>query len=152
VVATGNSISIPDVRTDTRFIHQTVPVQYRSLVVVPIKSQEDVVGTISIASDLANVFTPNDTRLIEALGIEAAIAIENSNLLEMTREDLKEINALYRVSQGLAATLDPDQLIRDVTISCMRILVIIMFRCLLWIPKTETSSFVTQAGKMQPNS
>ena len=115
VIAAGKSISISDVRTDPRFMHQTIPVKYRSLIVAPIKSQDRVVGTISIESDMANAFTPDDNRLLEALGIQAAIAIENASLLETTRDDLQEINALYQISQGLAATLDPDQLMKDIT-------------------------------------
>jgi len=116
VIATGNSISISDIRTDLRFIHQTIPVKYRSLIVAPIKkSQHDVVGTISIDSELSNAFTPGDERLLDALGVQAAIAIENTSLLETTWQDLQEINALYHISRNLAATLDPDQLMRDIT-------------------------------------
>ena len=115
VIATGQSISILDFRTDARFMNQTIPVNYRSLIVAPIKSQDMVVGTISIESDLANAFSSDDNRLLDALGVQAAIAIENANLLETTREDLQEINALYQISKGLAATLDPDQLIKDIT-------------------------------------
>ena len=114
VIATGNSISISDVRTDSRFINQAIPVTYCSLIVAPIKSQDWVVGTISIESDLANAFTPDDNRLLDALGLRAALAIENANLLETALEDLQEINALYQISRGLAATLDPDQLMKDI--------------------------------------
>lgn len=115
VIATGNSISIPDIYSDERFIKQLVSVNYHSLSVVPIKKQELVVGTISMASNLTNAFTPDDNRLLEALGVQAAIAIENANLLETTRADLLEMNALYQIGRGLAATLDPDQLMKDTT-------------------------------------
>ena len=115
VIATGSSISISDAETDTRFAPQSLPAQYRSLIVAPIKSQDMVVGTLSIESDVANAFTADDNRLLDALGVQAAIAIENANLLETTREDLQEINALYQISKGLAVTLDPDQLIKDIT-------------------------------------
>jgi signal transduction histidine kinase len=115
VAATGTVIAISDIRTDPRFISQTIPVKYRSLIVAPIESNERRVGTISIDSDRPNVFTLDDGRLLGAFGTQAAIAIENANLLETTRQDLKEINALYRISQGLVASLDPDQLMSDVT-------------------------------------
>lgn len=116
VISSGNSISISDIHADPRFIHQTTPVKYRSLIVAPIKkSQDDVVGTISIDSEQSNAFTPDDERLLNALGVQAAIAIENTSLLETTRQDLQEINALYHISRSLTATLDPDHLIRDIT-------------------------------------
>jgi signal transduction histidine kinase len=116
VIAAGDSISIPDVYKDSRFLQQTTPIKFRSLVVAPIKkSQDDVIGTISIESGRSAAFTPDDCRLLDALGIQAAIAIENADLLEATRKDLQEINALYQISRSLADTLDTDQLMTDVT-------------------------------------
>jgi len=115
VLATGEVIAVSDVRTDPRVKSQTTPLKFRSLIVAPVGGNERRVGTISIDSDRPNAFTPDDTRLLDALGIRAAIAIENANLLETTRDDLQEINALYQISRGLAATLDPDQLIKDIT-------------------------------------
>ncbi len=115
VVAIGNTISIADVRADPRFIDRTIPVKYRSLIVAPIKkSQDNVIGTISIDSDQENAFTPDDSRLLDALGVQAAIAIENASLLETTRQDLQEISVLHQISRGLLA-LDPDQLMYDTT-------------------------------------
>ena len=55
-----------------------------------------------------------DAELLNALGIQAAIAIENSNLFENTQQRLKEVGALYRTSRGLAASLDTDELIEEV--------------------------------------
>jgi signal transduction histidine kinase len=115
VAETGEVVAISDVQTDPHFLHQEPSVKYRSLIVAPIESNKKRVGTISIDSDRPNAFTLDDSRLLDTLGVQAAIAIENANLLETTREDLQEINALYHISQGLAATLDPDQLMRNIT-------------------------------------
>ncbi|GAB4485314.1 MAG: hypothetical protein Fur0016_10320 [Anaerolineales bacterium] len=116
VIATGKSISIADIHADPRFIEQPAPVNNRSLIVSPIKKgQHDILGTISIESELSNAFNPDDECLLESLGVQAAIAIENASLLETTSKDLQEINALYHISRNLAATLDPDRLIRDTT-------------------------------------
>ena len=114
VIQTGSVIDVSDTQTDTRFLNPAEPVQFRSIVVAPIQSNERRVGTISIQSDQPRAFTPDESQLLEALGTQAAIAIENANLLEVTRQDLMEINALYRVNQGLASSLDPDQVMKDV--------------------------------------
>jgi signal transduction histidine kinase len=52
--------------------------------------------------------------LLKSLGIQAAIAIENTRLFEDTQQRLKEVNALYKISWGLASSLDADELIQDV--------------------------------------
>jgi signal transduction histidine kinase len=114
VISTGEVIAVADTRKDDRFLNQAVPVKFRSLIVAPIQSNERRVGTISVQSKRPNAFTPDESRLLGALGTEAAIAIENADLLETTRQNLKEINALYHISQGLAVSLDTDQLIKDV--------------------------------------
>ncbi len=114
VLMTGEVISISDAQADPRFLSQSIPVKFRSLTVAPIRSKDRSIGTISIQSMQPGVFNSDDGQLLGALGMQAAIAIDNANLLETTRQDLKEINVLYRISQGLAASLDPDQLMKDV--------------------------------------
>jgi signal transduction histidine kinase len=113
-ILTGEVISIIDTQTDSRFLSQNTPAKFRSLIVAPIQSNERCVGTISIQNKRPNAFTPDEGRLLGALGTQAAIAIENANLLQTTQQDLKEINALYQVSRGLAGSLDPDQLLKNV--------------------------------------
>jgi signal transduction histidine kinase len=52
--------------------------------------------------------------LLSALGTQAATAIENAHLLESIQQALKESNALYRINQGLVASLEPQDLLKDV--------------------------------------
>ncbi|MFL7869418.1 MAG: GAF domain-containing protein, partial [Anaerolineales bacterium] len=85
VITTGKMITVADVRSDPRFLEQTIPVKFRSLVVAPIRSSEKVLGTISIHSSVANAFRENEISLLETLGNQVVIAIENASLLEITR-------------------------------------------------------------------
>ncbi len=113
VILSGETINIADVRTDPRFIRLGVDPAYRSLLVTPVRSGEQKLGTISIQSSQPYAFTPNDLKLLSQLGTQAAIAIENANLLENTKQALKEANALYRINKGLVASLDPHDLLQD---------------------------------------
>ena len=115
VMETGKVITVSDVHTDPRFLNQTTPVKFRSLVVAPIRSKEQCIGTISIQSDSPNAFDEGEVALLKQLGTQVAIGIDNANLLEATRQNLLENNVLYQISQGLARSLDPDQLMKDVT-------------------------------------
>lgn len=116
VIATGQSIYIPDVQNDERFVWKKRDTFYRSLLVSPIKkSGNEVLGTISIESLQPGAFTPQDECLLNALCVHAAIAIENARLLETTRQDLQEIRALHHIGSALAATLEPDELFHDTT-------------------------------------
>ncbi len=114
VIATGETINIANIETDEKFIKlgSQLP-EFRSLMVAPVKSGDQKLGTISIQSEIPNSFTAKEGELLSALGIQAAIAIENANLLENIQQALKESNALYRINQGLASSLDPDELLQD---------------------------------------
>jgi signal transduction histidine kinase len=114
VIVSGETINIADIRTDPRFLITGVPPSYRSLMVAPVQSGEQKLGTISVQSSLVNAFTQDEKRLLSALGIQAVIAIENAHLLESTQQALKESNALYRINQGLIASLDAQELFQDV--------------------------------------
>ncbi len=113
VVLSGETINITDVMTDPRYVKLGNDPTYRSLMVTPVHSGERKLGTISVSSNLPFAFNTNDIKLLSQLGTQAAIAIENANLLESTQQALKESNALYRINQGLVTSLEPSELLQD---------------------------------------
>ena len=114
VLVSGETINIADVEKDPRFVTYAEPPKYRSLMVAPVQSGEQKLGTISVQSASVSAFTEDESRLLSALGTQAAIAIENAHLLESIQQALKESNALYRINQGLVASLEPQELLKDV--------------------------------------
>ena len=116
VVETRQTLNVPMIKEDPLFfLPQQQSVAYQSLMTAPIQSNNRCVGTISVDSQNPNAFNADDCRLLEILGTQAAIAIDNASLIEKNTEDLREINSLYQITQGLALTLDPEQLMRDIT-------------------------------------
>jgi signal transduction histidine kinase len=114
VLQEGVTINIGDVNDDPRFLKSPTKPLYSSLLVSPVQTAAKQLGTISVESHEVHAFSDHEAELLKSLGAQAAIAIENTRLLESTRQSLKEVNALYTISQGLAASLDTDQLIEDV--------------------------------------
>ena len=113
VISSGETINIQDIKSDGRFVKLNSTPAFRSLMVAPVQSGDQRLGTISIQSNLPGSFTNKDSELLSALGTQAAIAIENAYLLESIQQALKESNALYRINQGLVASLDPQELLKD---------------------------------------
>ncbi|MCA2001820.1 MAG: GAF domain-containing protein, partial [Chloroflexi bacterium] len=113
-VLSGEALNIGDVLTDPRFLRLDAEPAYRSLMAAPVRSGDRTLGAISVSSGMPFAFSVNDIKLLSQLGIQAAIAIENAHLLESTQQALKEVNALYRINQGLVASLDADELFREV--------------------------------------
>ena len=114
VIANGETINIADVEKDERFITKGINPTFRSLMVAPVQSGERRLGTISVQSDMAGAFSDDDNRLLSVLGTQAAAAIENAHLIEVTQHRLKEVDALYRITRELAASLEADQLMQEV--------------------------------------
>jgi signal transduction histidine kinase len=114
VIFSGETVVIPNVLEDPRFLNQGAPPEFRSLMVAPVQSGLKKLGTISVQSSDANAFSEEESFLLASLGVQAAIAIENVHLLESTQQALKETNALYLINQKLIATLDPQELMQDV--------------------------------------
>jgi signal transduction histidine kinase len=144
VLVGGETISIADVEKDQRFFSFGTTPKFRSLMVAPVESGEQKLGTISIQSNLIGAFTEEDSRLLSALGIQASIAIENARLLENTRQALKESNALYRINQELVASLDPQELLMDVVNLLQKIFG--YYHVQIYVVDPKTGDFLLQHG------
>ena len=114
VIKTGKTINVGNINSSPLFIKRNNAPTFHSLMVAPVQSGEQRIGTISVQSNKKNAFSAHDMELLDSLSIQAAIAIENTRLFETTQQSLKEVKALYRTSQGLASSLSTDELIEDV--------------------------------------
>lgn len=114
VIQIGEAINIPDVREDARFLSDEAPPPFHSLLVAPIQSGAEQIGTISVQSNSINAFSSDEVNLLKALGAQAAIAIENTQLYETTEKRLKEMDVLYQINREMGISFDPDVLFAKV--------------------------------------
>lgn len=95
VVQTGQPEIINEPQMDPRFVQPTGPV--RSLLCVPLKVQEKVLGVINVSNKLSGeMFTAADEKLLMTLASQAAVAIENAHLVEELQEKNKALEAALR--------------------------------------------------------
>jgi signal transduction histidine kinase len=81
---------------------------------VPLFGKDQLQGVLEIFHRTPLAPDPEWLTVLETLAAQAAISIHNASLLENMQQNLKETNALYRISQSLTRSLDPDQLMQDV--------------------------------------
>jgi signal transduction histidine kinase len=79
-----------------------------SVIGVPIRWGETLIGFFGIGNEAPNLFSERDAETLELFAQYAAIAINNANLFEASQGALDEMRLLYETSQriGLAADVD----------------------------------------------
>ncbi len=99
VAREGKAILATDAQSDERFSGQASVMDHnlRSLVCVPLKIKEDVIGTIYVDNRMvAGAFTPETIELLSSFASQAAIAIENARLYENIIQETKIRTNLQR--------------------------------------------------------
>jgi diguanylate cyclase (GGDEF)-like protein len=108
-VAEGRSVRVGDVAADPRY-YPGLP-DARSNLIVPLVVQKEVVGALNIESTRKDAFTEQDERLLTVLGTQAALAIKARRAQDGLEARIRELNALYRISQLATEERDLDQVL-----------------------------------------
>ncbi|MFQ5611487.1 MAG: sensor histidine kinase [Anaerolineae bacterium] len=113
VARTGQSLIVADAQSDERHfaaIDEQTGLDLHSILSVPLRVKEKVIGVIQVVDKAANRFGQADLTLLESLAATVAISIENARLYEQARRDAKtksmllhEIN--HRVKNNLSAII-----------------------------------------------
>ena len=85
----------------------------RNLLFVPLRAFGEPLGVLN-AVDREEPFTAEHATLLETLGDAAALAIHNARLYAAERRRAEESRALLAAAEALAATLDPDEVMRRI--------------------------------------
>ncbi|RME44627.1 MAG: GAF domain-containing protein, partial [Caldilineae bacterium] len=81
------------------------PIVPETVIAVPVQTEANLIGVLLIRRlDVARPFTPAEVELLEGMALQAAIAVENANLLAATQKARQETETLYHISRELAAT------------------------------------------------
>jgi signal transduction histidine kinase len=77
-----------------------------SVIGVPIRWGERMIGFFGLGSEAPNRFSERDAETLELFAQYAAIAINNANLFEANRRALDEMRLLYETSQRIGLSVD----------------------------------------------
>ncbi|MEZ4646976.1 MAG: GAF domain-containing protein, partial [Chloroflexota bacterium] len=117
VAQSGVGEVIPNTRHDRRAIYAPgTQAHDATAIFVPLKLRRRVLGVMSVnRQDLSRPYTDDDLELLTVIADQAAIVIENAQLLETERRKNKESSALHAVAMAGADAQSADDLIERVT-------------------------------------
>ena len=107
----GDSQIVTDTQSDPRcggYALRSDQPALRSLLSVPLRSRDTVIGVLQVAAVQADHFSPSDRTLLESLTTSAAIAIENAQLVEKLQERTTELAARNEELDAFAHTVAHD--------------------------------------------
>jgi len=89
----GETVVIADVATDKRLQYpkETVKEGIRSMLCVPIKSRQDVIGVLRLFSATQRAFPEDVIMMVNALAHTGALAIQNAAMYLQLQEDKKDL-------------------------------------------------------------
>ena len=115
------TIHILDVQADPEYTYGRDVEPIRTTLAVPMLRADELLGVIVIYRHEVLAFTDSEITLMETFADQAAIAIENVQLLselqartEQLTRSVQELRALGEVSQALSSTLDLETVLRTI--------------------------------------
>ena len=116
VAGSGLPLLVNDVSQEPRYVpHEALP-DTRSELAVPLKIGLRVIGVLDVQSDELNAFDLDDVAVLQALGDQVAIAIENARLFEELEEHKATLEERVRErTEDLAAALRHQKVEADKT-------------------------------------
>lgn len=82
----------------------------RSLVIVPLRTDQDALGVMYLGSRHTKAFEPSQIRLFEAIGTQAGIAVQKIRLFEAVERRAKEQEALNVIAAATSQSLELKEL------------------------------------------
>ncbi|MEW5987118.1 MAG: GAF domain-containing protein [Chloroflexota bacterium] len=111
VAQSGDSLVVPSVTQDARFsreIDSQSGFQTRSLLAVPLRVQDHIIGVLELVNKVNGHFHQEDLSLVETLAASAAIAIENARLVGALRQQTADLQARNEDLDAYAQTVAHD--------------------------------------------
>ena len=112
VALTGETVNIRDAYKDARFnpeVDRRTGYKTNTILCMPLRNeQKEILGVMQVLNKKESVFTEEDEELLDALGSQTAIALDNSRLFEEVRF-MKDYNdSILRTMATGVVTLGPE--------------------------------------------
>jgi len=124
VMETGQNVLLNDVASDSRFfsgIDQKTGFQTDSLLAVPLRARDKVIGVLEVVNKHSGGFDAYDLILVETMAASAAIAIDNTWLFEALCQHAIDVEASNAELQAALAEVKALSGLLPICFNCKKI-------------------------------
>jgi GAF domain-containing protein len=147
-VAEHGTLHVPDVR-ERRADFPTLGTRSRTFLIVPLRQQVQMIGTLNARRTEVRPFTQAQIKLLETFADQAVIAIENVRLFNELKESLEQQTATSEILGVIASSPTDIQPVLDaVAESAARLCE--ASNALIWRVAGENLQIVAQHGQVPP--
>ena len=108
--ALGQSLRVPNVHLDPRYVACSPDFDVRSELAVPLMFKGGLIGVVDLESASYNAFSQQHQQLVSTLGSTLAIALENARLYEKLRLDEERLEQDLSTAREVQKQLLPKQM------------------------------------------
>ena len=112
ILRTGQPIIIEDTQEITNY--EPLISEYRSIMMAPLKTDQEVVGVLAVQSDKPNFFTQDQIAFINNLAGHAVISIQNAQLLQDRQMQIETLTILRDLSVRLSSNTHISSVIQGI--------------------------------------
>lgn len=121
VIQSGEPLVVHDVSSDPRLTRDVVRLEnLHSLIVVPLRSKDELLGTLFVITHDVKAFSDKDTQLLESIAQQVGLAVANARLFNAVKRRAEQFRVVTEVGRQITSTLEIEpalmrlvQLIRD---------------------------------------
>jgi len=114
VAAQAQPVIVNDVEHDTRYRCVQALKETKAELAVPLLLEDELVGVLDVQSDQVDAFGPDDVFILETLGTQVAIAIQEARLYQAEQQQAWLSTALLQVADAMSQVSDMDSVLTTI--------------------------------------
>lgn len=111
VAHTGQTMLCNDVSREPRYYAEELVPETRAELAVPLRAGNQIIGVLDVQSDQSDTFEQEDVTVLQILGAQVGIAIENARLFQETKQRYDAMVALHETSLDIISQLNMKELL-----------------------------------------
>ncbi len=111
IVATGEVLAFADISQDSRVNDELLRRGIRSMIAVPLKREDRVVGVLYLNDEKPHEFSETEKSLLLSLANYATLAMEKARLLEDAERRIRDLQIVNDVAQIMGSKLETEALL-----------------------------------------